>query len=194
MGVEAAVRKAGILHDIGDTGAAVAAAPDSARGGVDDPFVRGVLASGGGLSHGSLACMMLIIYQAREECKRNKKQPRMNCAVGVRLVRRDRYAGVLCARTARGSSSCLRRRADDDSERLVAPEMSATEFRILRPGISRLLKPVTRHAPSSTAARRRASRGGTDSARTSRGTHRRCGRWRRRRPVRTRPPSSCPRR
>ncbi len=50
VGVEAAVRQAGVLHDVGDAGAAVAAAPDGARGGLDDAFVRGFLASGSGSS------------------------------------------------------------------------------------------------------------------------------------------------
>ena len=85
MGLEAAVRKAGILHDFGDAGAAVAAAPDGARGGADDAFVRGVLASGGGSSQGGRAHMMAIIHLAGLECKRTRNQARMNGAVGVRL-------------------------------------------------------------------------------------------------------------
>ena len=51
VGVEAAVRQAGVLHDVGDAGAVVAAAPDGARGGLDDALVRGFLAAGGGSSH-----------------------------------------------------------------------------------------------------------------------------------------------
>ena len=35
MGIEAAVRQTGLLHDVGDAGAVVAAAPDGARGGLD---------------------------------------------------------------------------------------------------------------------------------------------------------------
>ena len=47
VGVEAAVREAGLLHDVGDAGAVVATAPDGARGGLDDAFVRDFLAAGG---------------------------------------------------------------------------------------------------------------------------------------------------
>src|SRR2546427_87372 len=48
MGVEAAVRQPGVLHDVGDAGAVVAAAPDGTRGGIDDAIVRSFLGSSGG--------------------------------------------------------------------------------------------------------------------------------------------------
>ena len=47
MGIEAAMRQAGVFHDVGDAGAAVAATPDGARGGVDDAIVSGFLGSSG---------------------------------------------------------------------------------------------------------------------------------------------------
>ena len=48
VGVEAAMGQAGVLHDVGHAGAAVAAAPDGARGGVHDALVGGFLAAGVG--------------------------------------------------------------------------------------------------------------------------------------------------
>src|SRR4051812_21167373 len=69
MGVEATVRQAGVLHDVGDAGAAVATTPDGARGGLDDAFVRGFLASEVGLSHGGSVDMMSIIRRAGAERK-----------------------------------------------------------------------------------------------------------------------------
>ena len=47
MGIEATVRQASLLHDVGDAGAVVAAAPDGARGGLDDALVRDFLGFGG---------------------------------------------------------------------------------------------------------------------------------------------------
>src|SRR5205814_6039125 len=51
VGVEAAVREASLLHDVGDAGAIVATAPDGACGGLDDTFVRDFLGSGGASLH-----------------------------------------------------------------------------------------------------------------------------------------------
>jgi hypothetical protein len=56
VGVEAAVREASLLHDVGDAGAVVSTAPDSARSGLDDPFMRDFL----GLVGGSLNMMVII--------------------------------------------------------------------------------------------------------------------------------------
>ena len=69
MGVEAAVRQAGVLHDVGDAGAAVAAAPDGARGGLDDALVGGFLAAGVGSSLGGGSHMTIIIHMWRLERK-----------------------------------------------------------------------------------------------------------------------------
>ena len=51
MSVEAAMGKAGVLHDVGDTGAAVAATPNGAPGGVDDAFVRSIFPAESGSPH-----------------------------------------------------------------------------------------------------------------------------------------------
>ena len=59
MSVEAAMGKAGVLHDVGDTGAAVAATPNGAPGGVDDAFVRSIFPAESGSPH---AHMMHIIW------------------------------------------------------------------------------------------------------------------------------------
>ena len=56
VSIEAAVREASLLHDVGDAGAVVATAPDGACGGLDDAFVRKLFRSGGGSLH-----MMVII-------------------------------------------------------------------------------------------------------------------------------------
>src|SRR5256714_15511787 len=69
MGVEAAVRQADLFHDIGDARAVVAASPNGARGGPDDPFVGDFLAAWGGPPGGGSAHMMTIIYQSVAERK-----------------------------------------------------------------------------------------------------------------------------
>src|SRR5256886_15061203 len=65
VGVEAAVREASLLHDVGDAGAVVATAPDGARGGLDDTFVRDFLGSEGGSLH-----MMSIIQNPVQSARR----------------------------------------------------------------------------------------------------------------------------
>ena len=76
VGVEAAVRQAGLLHDVGDAGAVVATAPDGARGGLDDAFVRDFLGFGGGSFH-----MMIIISNPTQDAKRlcGIRAARTNC-------------------------------------------------------------------------------------------------------------------
>ena len=69
MGVEAAVGEAGLLHDLGHAGAAVAAAPDGAGGGLHDALVGGFLAAGGGSSRGGGSHMMIIIHTWQLERK-----------------------------------------------------------------------------------------------------------------------------
>src|SRR6266849_2724732 len=73
MGVEAAMGQADLFHDVGDARAVVPAAPGSARGGPDDPFVGDLLAAWPGSAGGS-AHMMIIKYQSNAECK--KETPR----------------------------------------------------------------------------------------------------------------------
>ncbi len=62
VGVEAAVREASLLHDVGDAGAVVATSPDGACGGLDDTFVRDFLGFGGGSFH-----MIIIISNSAQE-------------------------------------------------------------------------------------------------------------------------------
>src|SRR5437667_32672 len=69
MGVEAAVRQADLLHDVGDARAVVPASPNGPRGGPDDPFVGDLLAAWGGPPGGGSAHMMVIIYQSGAERK-----------------------------------------------------------------------------------------------------------------------------
>lgn len=69
VGIEPAVRQARLLHDVGDGRAIVAAAPNGARGGVDDALVRGCLASRCRTSHG-VTNMIIIIYSSGPERKR----------------------------------------------------------------------------------------------------------------------------
>src|SRR6266852_2349945 len=69
MGVEAAMGQADLFHDVGDARAVVPAAPGSARGGPDDPFVGDLLAAWPGSAGGS-AHMMIIKYQSNAECKK----------------------------------------------------------------------------------------------------------------------------
>src|SRR5207248_2396952 len=82
MGVEAAVRQADLLHDVGDARAVVPASPNGARGGPDDPFVGDLLAAWGGPPGGGSAHMMTIIYQSGAERKRPPGRP---SADGIRL-------------------------------------------------------------------------------------------------------------
>jgi len=69
VGVETAMRKADILHDVGDARAGVAASTDGARGGPHDLLVRGLLAAGSGPVGSGSAHMMAIIYQSITERK-----------------------------------------------------------------------------------------------------------------------------
>src|SRR2546429_1616128 len=69
MGVEAAVRQADLLHDVGDARAVVPASPNGPRGGPDDAFVGDLLAAWGGPPGGGSAHMMIIIYQSGAERK-----------------------------------------------------------------------------------------------------------------------------
>src|SRR5439155_13648729 len=57
VGIEAAVCQAGVLHDVGDARAVVAAAPDGTRGGLDDAVMRRFLGPGGGSLH--MTCIIL---------------------------------------------------------------------------------------------------------------------------------------
>jgi len=65
MGVEAAVRQTGVFHDVGDAGAVEAAAPDGARGGVNDAIVRRFLGPSGEAFH-----MTIIILHFDTQRKR----------------------------------------------------------------------------------------------------------------------------
>ena len=71
VGVEAAVREAGLLHDVRDAGAIVATAPDGACGGLDDTFVRNFFGFWGGSPH-----MMTIIPDPVQSASR---RPRCQC-------------------------------------------------------------------------------------------------------------------
>src|SRR5213594_1048087 len=75
MGVEAAVRQADLLHDVGDARAVVPASPNGPRGGPDDAFVGDFLAAWGGPPGGGSAHMMSIIYQSGAERKRPTPGP-----------------------------------------------------------------------------------------------------------------------
>src|SRR6266516_2524870 len=89
MGVEAAVRQADLLHNVGDARAVVAASPNGARGGPDDPFVGDFLAAWGGPLSGGRSHMMSIIYQSDAE---------RNCSTRGRSARSPATWGTLARR------------------------------------------------------------------------------------------------
>ena len=51
MGIEAAMREAGVLHDVGNTRTAIAASADGPGGSLDDAIVGGFLTIGVGVLH-----------------------------------------------------------------------------------------------------------------------------------------------
>ncbi|HJU39021.1 MAG TPA: hypothetical protein VJ724_05560, partial [Tahibacter sp.] len=53
------MRQPGVAHDVGDAGAVIAAAPDRACGGFDDPLVRGFFGAGCDSAH--MTCIIFCV-------------------------------------------------------------------------------------------------------------------------------------